>query len=89
MPEIAYFEFSETWGGQSATWTRLHDPLCYVWADYYGVGISGEWETLSIDERRALATVLQSAVHFHQKRVNALEKSHHPKPGTAQIDQGG
>jgi hypothetical protein len=89
MPEIAYFEFTEAWGGQSAVWTRLHNPACTISADYYGVNVSGDWHTLSIEERRALASVMQSAVHFHQKRVAELEKPHRPAPGTAQIDQGG
>lgn len=76
MPDIAYFEFAEAWGGQSATWTRLHNRACVISADYYGVNISGEWLTLSIEERRALATVMQSAVHFHhtqQQRVSGVD----------------
>jgi hypothetical protein len=72
MVEIAYFEFAETWGGQSATWTRLHNPACVVSADYYGVNIHGEWHTLSIEERRALAVVMQSAVHFHAAQIQRV-----------------
>lgn len=78
MPEIALFEFQEQWGGQAATWTRLHKPDCYIYADYYGVAIAGAWDNMSVDERRALASVFKSAAHYHQQRVKATEKPDEP-----------
>lgn len=80
MPEIAYFEFAETWGGQSATWTRLHNPACVVSADYYGVNITGTWDYLSVEERRALVTVILDATQFHTKR--RLETDSKPQVDT-------
>jgi hypothetical protein len=74
MPEIAHYEFNEQWGGQSASWTRLHNPACVISADYYGVKISGDWQTLSVDERRALVVVLESAVKFHSKQRAKVDK---------------
>jgi hypothetical protein len=87
MANIAYFEFTEAWGGQSAVWTRLHDPQCYIYADYYGIGISGEWEHMDVAERLAIVSVVESARHFHLRRVQEVEKK--SAAGNARIDQGG
>ena len=88
MPDIAYFEPAEQWGGQAKTWVRLHNRDCHIYADYYGVSIAGNWEAVSIEERRVLVYVLEEARHFHLKCVSQVHKLK-PTPGTYQIDQGG
>lgn len=73
MPDLALFEYQEQWGGQAATWIRLHKPDCHIYADYYGVTIAGAWDHLSIEERRALVVVMESAAHYHAKRRELVD----------------
>lgn len=80
MPELALFEYQEQWGGQAATWIRLHKPDCHIYADYYGVTIAGTWDHLDTDERRALVVVMTSAAHFHTRTKHAVDSKDDTTP---------
>lgn len=85
MSEVAYFERAEQWGGQAKTWVRLHDPSCYIYADYCGVSIAGDWHTVSIEEKRELVTVFEEARRYHLERVRQVNKP--PRPEQEQQDR--